>query len=81
MLQWAGEIDLPVHVLLTKVDKLKKGQAANTLQKVRTALKQLNGTFSVQQFSSLKRTGVDTAHDKLDEWFQYGEQRPAPGGD
>jgi GTP-binding protein len=69
MLQWANQIALPVHVLLTKSDKLKKGQAANSLLKVRANLHKLNEEFSVQTFSSLKKSGVDEAHAKLDEWF------------
>lgn len=69
MLQWANQISLPVHVLLTKSDKLKKGQAANSLLKVRNSLREVNAGFSVQTFSSLKKSGIDEAHAKLDEWF------------
>jgi len=69
MLNWANQIALPVHVLLTKADKLKKGQAANAVLQVRTQLQKINAGFSVQGFSSLKKTGVDEAHDKLDEWL------------
>jgi len=69
MLNWAGQIGLPVHVLLTKADKLKKGQAASAVLQVRAQLQKINEGFSVQGFSSLKKTGVDEAHDKLDEWF------------
>ena len=69
MLNWANHISLPVHVLLTKSDKLKKGPASSTLLKVRAALQQINPGFSAQLFSSLKRTGIDEAHAKLDEWF------------
>lgn len=56
-------------MLLTKADKLKKGPAASTVLKVRQALVGLNPTFSVQAFSSLKKTGIDEAHARLDTWF------------
>ena len=69
MLEWANHIDLPVHVLLTKGDKLKKGPAASTVLKVRQTLVALNPAFSVQAFSSLKKTGIDEAHARLDAWF------------
>ena len=70
MLEWADHIDLPVHVLLTKADKLKKGPAASTVLKVRQTLIAMNPAFSVQAFSSLKKTGIDEAHALLDAWFQ-----------
>lgn len=69
MLEWAAHIDLPVHVLLTKADKLKKGPASASYQKVKAALKDMEGEFSVQLFSSLKKTGVAEAHQKLNQWL------------
>lgn len=71
MLDWANHISLSVHVLLTKSDKLKRGPASSTVLKVRAELHKLNPGFTVQAFSSLKRTGIDQAHAKLDEWFGY----------
>ncbi len=71
MLDWASHIDLPVHVLLTKADKLKKGPAANSYQQVKAALALLDPAFSVQLFSSLKRTGLGVAHARLDAWLQW----------
>ena len=69
MLNWASHIALPVHVLLTKADKLKNGPAKSTLLKVQSTLHKINPMFSAQTFSSLKRTGIDEAHAKLDEWL------------
>jgi GTP-binding protein len=69
MLEWADHISLPVHILLTKADKLKKGPAKNTLLRVRNELQRINGEFSAQTFSSLKRAGIDEAHQRLDDWF------------
>jgi GTP-binding protein len=71
MLDWANHISLSVHVLLTKSDKLKRGPASSAVLKVRAELHKLDPAFTVQAFSSLKRTGVDQAHAKLDEWFGY----------
>lgn len=70
MLDYADQRALPVHILLTKADKLKKGPASATLQKVRTRLKEWEDLVSVQLFSSLKRDGVDTLSQKLDVWLQ-----------
>jgi GTP-binding protein len=55
---------------VTKADKLKYGPASSTLLKVRAAMQKINPMFSAQTFSSLKRSGIDEAHAKLDEWFE-----------
>ena len=73
MLDWASQIALPVHVLLTKSDKLKQGAAANVLLQVRSELQRINTGFSVQAFSSTRRTGVDEAHARLDTWLDYAQ--------
>lgn len=62
MLELADSVRLPTHVLLSKADKLKRGQAADALQK---AGRILDGHASVQLFSALKRTGVDEARQTL----------------
>lgn len=70
MLEWANHIGIPVHVLLTKVDKLNRKQQALALEKVEQALREFSVDFSAQLFSALKRWGVDEAHRKLDQWFE-----------
>jgi len=70
MLEWANHIEIPVHALLTKVDKLNRKEQAISLERVDAALKEFSLEFSVQLFSSLKRWGVDEAHKKLDQWFE-----------
>ena len=63
---------LPVHILLTKSDKLKRGPAANQLQFVRNELLKIGGNITVQLFSSLKSDATAEAWDKLDQWFELG---------
>jgi len=62
MLDLAIAVACPVHVLLTKADKLSRGKAAATLEATRKALAD---TASVQLFSALKAQGVDQARDVL----------------
>jgi GTP-binding protein len=69
LLGWALEASMPVHILLTKADKLKKGPANSALLKVRAQLKEHEELFSVQLFSSLKRTGLDQLKTALDAWL------------
>jgi GTP-binding protein len=68
MLQWCQHAHMPVHILLTKVDKLKRGAATNTLLKVQKSLED-QPQVSVQLFSALKHTGVEQARAKLDTWL------------
>ena len=73
LIEVAANRALPVHLVLTKADKLKRGPAANQLQAVRQATTTLEGTLSVQLFSALKITGTNVAWNKLDEWLQVTE--------
>ncbi len=76
MLAWCAHRHLPVHVLLTKADKLKRGPAMSTLHQVRRALAEEGIEATVQIFSALKKTGIDEVHAKLDEWLEL-----EPAGD
>ena len=67
MMEFAGIVELPVHILLTKADKLKRGQAAKAVLEVR---KELGDRASVQQFSALKRSGEDEAREILEKFLK-----------
>jgi GTP-binding protein len=66
MLGFAESVGLPTHVLLTKTDKLKRGQAATALLEVR---RDLGAVATVQHFSALSRLGEEEARSKLDEFL------------
>lgn len=68
MLNWSVSANLPLHILLTKADKLKQGAAKQVLNKLKQDLARFP-LVSTQLFSSLKRSGVDQLAAKLDEWF------------
>ena len=61
---------LTMHVLLSKADKLKRGQATRTLAAVRN---ELGPETSVQLYSSIKRTGVDEARARLRSMLEGSE--------
>ena len=69
MLGWAVAASMPVHILLTKADKLKRGPAQNTLLSVRGELAAHAELVSVQCFSSLKRQGVDELGKQINRWL------------
>jgi GTP-binding protein len=73
MIEWCKHTELPLHILLTKADKLNYGAAKNILLKVQKELSELNLPVSLQLFSSLKKTGIDDVHQVLDEWFEGAE--------
>jgi GTP-binding protein len=69
MLGWCGHARMPVHVLLTKADKLKRGPALETLRRVLAALQGLGLTGEAQLFSALRRHGLEEARARLDGWL------------
>jgi GTP-binding protein len=69
MLELAGSRDLPIHVLLTKSDKLSRSAAMQTLAKVRKALGE---HASAQLFSATTKAGVDEARDTLKAMLGQG---------
>ncbi len=60
MLDWGAACQMPVHILLSKADKLKKMAQAEQLAAVKKALGANHQAVSVQTFSSLKREGIDS---------------------
>ena len=62
MLDWCRSIACPVHVLLTKADKLKRREAAAGLAEVR---RELGDGATAQLFSGTKGKGLDEARRTL----------------
>lgn len=73
MLHWAKDGKLPVHVLLTKADKLKRGAQKTTLLTVKKQLQALDLPFSIQLFSALNKEGIDELADVLGDWLHLQE--------
>ncbi len=73
MLEWCHQINMPVHILLTKCDKLKRGPAKATLLQVKKAI-QNSELFSVQLFSAKDKIGIDEVHSVLDRWLELGSE-------
>lgn len=69
MLDWFSYNAKPVHVLLTKSDKLSRNEANQTLMRVRKELVATWGECSIQLFSSLKKQGVEEAEKVIGSWL------------
>lgn len=73
MIEWCQHGKLPLHLLLTKADKLNFGAAKNTLLSVQRELSSLAVPVTLQLFSALKKVGIDDIHQRLDTWFQLNQ--------
>ena len=69
MLEWFGPRGLPIHMVLTKADKLNRAEQTAALRQVREALVAAGDQVSVQLFSSLKKTGMDEAEKVVGAWL------------
>jgi GTP-binding protein len=59
----------PIHVLLTKADKLSTAEARAALARARQTLAEVSPLHSAQLFSSLKRTGMEEAESVFARWL------------
>jgi len=75
MLDWFGPSGKPIHVLLTKSDKLTRSEAARTLASTRHSLAAWGDQVTAQLFSSLKKTGKDEAERVIGGWLGL---KPSP---
>lgn len=69
MIDWALNRELPVHILLTKADKLSRSEVKNIVIKVRLHYALADHLISVQSFSSLKKEGVSDLITQLNHWM------------
>ena len=70
MLEWCTNQQMPVHILLTKADKLKRGAASSALHKMRKELKADYEHTTVQLFSSVDKQGLEQALQQLKQWME-----------
>ena len=73
MIDWALNRDLPVHILLTKSDKLSRSEVKSTVIKVRKHYELADHLISVQSFSSLKKEGVSELIAVLNQWLDWNQ--------
>ena len=76
MLDWFAPRQKPIHILLTKCDKLSKDKQNKTLFSVQKELENQWSTFyqtpcTAQLFSSLKKIGLEEADGVLETWLSF----------
>jgi GTP-binding protein len=79
MLELASSRGLPVHILLTKSDKLGRGAGGNALQAVRRKLAP-GGSVTVQLFSAHSGDGVQEARGALEKLLDGKPIKETPAG-
>jgi len=78
MLQWFRPTGKPVHVLLTKADKLSRAAAQKVLRGVDREVSAFAPNFSVQLFSSLRKSGLEEAAATFRTWLTQSPAREPP---
>ena len=69
MINWSHQSQLPIHIMLTKADKLTRGAAQNAFLGARKQLAHYPNA-SIQLFSSLQKTGLEELTGVLDQWLE-----------
>lgn len=69
MIRWSEHYQLPLYILLTKVDKVNRNNMVKTLTKVTSSLEQQGFNLGVQVFSSTKQIGIAQAQEKISAWL------------
>ena len=69
MLNWFASTGKPVHVLLSKADKLSRQEGQKTLREVRAELCDDADNYTAQLFSSSKKQGMEEAEEIIGGWL------------
>lgn len=77
MLDWFKQTGKPIHVLLSKADKLSRQDQVQALREVQAVLTKIGDHCTLQLFSSLKKSGVAEAEAVLGGWLGMEIKRVA----
>ena len=84
MLHWFAFTGKPVHVLLSKSDKLTRQERLKTLGKARIELHKYADNYTVQLCSSSKKKGMEEAEEIIGGWLgvkREGIKKPPAKGE
>jgi GTP-binding protein len=78
LIDWFRPTGRPIHILLSKADKLSRQEQTKVVFSVKAELATWGDSelYSVQLFSSLKKTGVEDAERVLSAWLGITRKPP-----
>lgn len=71
MVQWAVTANIPVHVVLSKADKLKSGARKTALLTANKRLERISEDITSQLFSATSKLGLDDLIEKIASWYPF----------
>jgi GTP-binding protein len=82
LIDWFRPTGRPIHILLSKADKVSRQEQTKILRSVKAELATWGGAelYSVQLFSSLKKIGVEEAEGVLAGWLGLENKGPPDKG-
>lgn len=82
LIDWFRPTGRPIHILLSKADKVSRQEQTKILRSVKAELATWGGAelYSVQLFSSLKKMGVEEAESVLAGWLGLENKGPPDKG-
>ncbi len=69
LLSFCEKRALPLHIMLTKADKLSRGAVISTAKKAQRLLRERGVDAGLQAFSALKCQGLNDAYKVLNHWL------------
>ncbi len=78
LIDWFDASGKPIHVLLTKADKLNRSERATALRETRKRLAWLSAAHDAQLFSALDKTGVEDAERKVEALLRLERAKKTP---
>jgi GTP-binding protein len=78
LIGWLRPTNVPVHILLSKADKLGREQATVTLREVNAALARRFPNCTAQLFSSTRKIGIVEAAKQIQRWLNVGSNKKPP---
>ena len=75
LLDWCRQVEMPVHILLTKADKLSRNQAKQVLMQSQSRLNKEYPLTTAQVFSATKKMGIEDAQRTLLQWLESGTEK------
>jgi len=69
VLEWLIPLNIPLHILLNKADKIGYGAQQKTFLQVKKALEKMNGSIGLQTFSAHTGLNLDILQNVIETWL------------